>query len=206
VRTYAYRLNHDLGFAPNPFFGWCTLACCMPRIRERAVDGDLIVGMAGSGKQGLKRIFPQLIYWMRVTESLSFDQYWNDARFIRKRPSMSAPTFMNVGDNTYRKSEDGTWRFESSMHYVPGSRQRHDGHVKIDTSVDRVLLSTEFTYWGGSGPKVPDSLLEIFPVTRGYKVSHDTKTLADFHGLIGVDNARGVVGDPADWNNRKYFN
>src|SRR6266481_5330838 len=53
--TRTYRLDHDLGFAPNPFFEWCSLACCMGDIRKHAKLNDVIVGMAGSGKQGLGR-------------------------------------------------------------------------------------------------------------------------------------------------------
>lgn len=33
-KLYAYKMTHDTGFAPNPYFGVCTLACCKPRIRR----------------------------------------------------------------------------------------------------------------------------------------------------------------------------
>ena len=36
MKVYVYILAADGGFAPNPFFGWCTLACCKPAIRRRA--------------------------------------------------------------------------------------------------------------------------------------------------------------------------
>ncbi len=44
MRIYAYILKVDSGFAPNPFHGWCTLACCKPAIRRKARPGDWIVG------------------------------------------------------------------------------------------------------------------------------------------------------------------
>ena len=31
---YQYVLKVDHGFAPNPFYGVCTLACCKPRMRN----------------------------------------------------------------------------------------------------------------------------------------------------------------------------
>lgn len=37
---YAYAITRDLGFAPNPFHGFCTLATCKPGIRKTAKVGD----------------------------------------------------------------------------------------------------------------------------------------------------------------------
>ena len=31
---YEYVMTDDTGFAPNPFYGICTLACCKPVIRR----------------------------------------------------------------------------------------------------------------------------------------------------------------------------
>ena len=46
MKLYSYILTHDTGFSPNPFFGYCTLACCKPDIRRVAKVGDWIVGLA----------------------------------------------------------------------------------------------------------------------------------------------------------------
>jgi len=35
-RIYLCTLKHDSGFVPNPFHGYCTLACCKPQIRRKA--------------------------------------------------------------------------------------------------------------------------------------------------------------------------
>ncbi|MFQ5564594.1 MAG: hypothetical protein ACE5FO_13620, partial [Parvularculaceae bacterium] len=82
MRLYLYVIEHDKGFAPNPFFGACTLAACKPQIRETAVIGDIIAGF-GSKPSGL---FGRVTYWMRVEEILTFDTYWTDPRFRLKRP------------------------------------------------------------------------------------------------------------------------
>lgn len=47
---FSYVLARDAGFAPNPFYGVCTLATCKPRIRASAAVGDWIVG-TGSGQE-----------------------------------------------------------------------------------------------------------------------------------------------------------
>src|SRR5262245_31415483 len=44
VRLYSYVVARDYGFAPNPFYGFCTLATCKPDIRRTADIGDWIVG------------------------------------------------------------------------------------------------------------------------------------------------------------------
>jgi len=37
---HSYVVARDYGFAPNPFFGFCTLATCKPRLRSVAQVGD----------------------------------------------------------------------------------------------------------------------------------------------------------------------
>lgn len=45
------RVARDYGFAPNPFFGVCTLATCKPRIRSVAQIGDWVVGATLASSQ-----------------------------------------------------------------------------------------------------------------------------------------------------------
>lgn len=204
--TRTYRLDHDLGFAPNPYFGWCTLACCMPQMRRSAKVGDIIIGLAGSGRQGLGRIHPQLIYWMRVDEALTFDEYWVDPRFVNKRPEIPGPKMRMVGDRTYRhEAGHAGWQFDRSMHYMPQSKQANGGHVAKDTKVDRLLIGKDFTYWGGSGPQLPAYLLGQFPNPRGQKCPGESPLLTELHEFVSVHAPKGVAGKPADWDNPKYF-
>ena len=44
MKLYSYIVARDFGFAPNPFYGFCTLATCKPKIREHASVGDWVVG------------------------------------------------------------------------------------------------------------------------------------------------------------------
>ena len=81
LRFFSYVLTRDYGFAPNPFNGICTLATCKPRIRKVAVAGDWIFGTSSvrSGKR------PCLVYAMKVSEKITFNQYWQDPNFDRYR-------------------------------------------------------------------------------------------------------------------------
>src|SRR5712692_10528871 len=50
VKLYSYVVARDYGFAPNPFFGFCTLATCKPEIRKAAAIDDWVIG-TGSKRQ-----------------------------------------------------------------------------------------------------------------------------------------------------------
>lgn len=178
----------------------------MGPIRKHADLNDVIIGIAGSGKRGLGRYHPQLIYWMRVDEILTFDEYWNDPRFKRKRPQIPGPKMNMVGDRTYRHERGAPdWSFDTSMHFIASAPQIDGGHVVNDTKVDRVLLTKYYTYWGRLGPKVPNHLLPLFPVRRGQKCTRDGELLAQLHDFIGLAHPMQLAGEPADWDNRRYF-
>lgn len=53
MRLFSYVVRFDSGFAPNPFYGYCTLATCKPPIRRTALVGDWIIG-TGSASQEVK--------------------------------------------------------------------------------------------------------------------------------------------------------
>ena len=67
MKLFVYVVRYDSGFAPNPFFGYCTLATCKPGIRKGAQEGDWIAGV-GSKQKGQTR---KLVYAMKVEEIIS---------------------------------------------------------------------------------------------------------------------------------------
>ena len=46
MTLYSYIVTTDSGFAPNPFHGYLTLACCKPMIRRTVQVGDVVVGLS----------------------------------------------------------------------------------------------------------------------------------------------------------------
>ena len=151
ARLFTYVVAYDTGVAPNPFHGFCTLAVCKPRIRKAAKIGDWIIG-TGSGAKGKGRE-GNIVFAMRVTEDMAFDQYWNAPRFRDKRPDLNpeVPLEWAFGDCFYyRCAEDPTKWCQIPADHCEGSSLEHD------TSVDRVLISDDFVYWGGEGPALPE--------------------------------------------------
>ena len=153
MKLYSYVVARDYGFAPNPFFGICSLATCKPQIRGTAQIGDWIVG-TGSKRTGLDGY---LVFAMRVEEALTYDDYWHTERFRSKRPQLKGSRKQAFGDNIYhRHPKTGRWLQENSHHSLASGRP-NIRNIKRDTSVSRVLLGTDFTYWGKDAPKIPEA-------------------------------------------------
>ncbi|MFH1553345.1 MAG: hypothetical protein ABII76_00515 [Pseudomonadota bacterium] len=172
AKVYIYVVDRDFGFAPNPFHGTCTLATCKPRIRSVAKPGDWIVGVGGTALRATGRC----IYFMQVTGSLSFNEYWSHPDFQCKRPARNGARLAMLGDNIYhRENEEGTWAQENSHH------SDEDGtpdwsNVANDTGTDRILFSKKFVYFGRDPIQIPQSILNEI----GYKNIRNHRTFLDW--------------------------
>ena len=196
ARLYSYIVARDYGFAPNPFYGFCTLATCKPQIRKKAEIGDWIIG-TGSKSKGRDG---RLVYAMRVTEAMSFDDYWADSRFLRKRPDMHASVKKAFGDNIYyRDSDTSPWRQLDSHHsHVNGTQNNRN--VRNDTQVNRMLVSNDFIYWGGSGPEVPTFRgVTVCHTTQGHSYNFPTEVVEDFVAWLRSLDDSGYCGIPLEW-------
>jgi Nucleotide modification associated domain 2 len=201
LRIYSYIVARDFGFAPNPFFGWCTLATCKPVIRRTARVGDWIMGTGSADKERAGRA----IYAMQVDAAMTFGEYWADPRFARKHPDLSASRKLAFGDNIYSPGEGGGWRQLDSHHSL------HDGkpnpvNIVADTKTNRVLVSRNHIYWGDDGPMVPTELRsfgddqeDICCKTQGHRCCFGSDLVAATAcWLMGFED-RGLQGRPADW-------
>ncbi|PZQ11844.1 MAG: hypothetical protein DI565_16775 [Ancylobacter novellus] len=195
MRVFSYVIDHDLGFAPNPFHGVCSLAACKPRIRRYAKVGDYVMGL-GSKPNGIRG---KLSYWMRVDEIIGFDAYWADPRFRQKRPFMLGSLMQRYGDNIYHHDGQGEWIQEDSFHSEPGG-VTSAGNLKRDTATtDRVLLGRDYAYWGADGPAVPQELEDFVHPTQGHRCIHPPERHAAAASWLVSLPGRGLLGRPANW-------
>jgi len=184
---FSYIVGTDSGFCPNTYGDMCTIACCKPRIRHYASIGDWIIGTASSP------IKEKLIYAMRVSRALTYELYWNYPEYECKKPNKK-----NIhGDNIYRYSENGT--------LIQINNQCHsEKHFKTDTSVNRVLISKEFYYFGKEAPEIPEQYRSLIHTGQGHAQIKPTskKSIAVSEFLIWLrDNFKqGVHGEPAQIN------
>jgi hypothetical protein len=167
LTIFSYVIEDDLGFAPNPFHRICTLGCCKPKIRKKAKLGDYILGM-GAVRPKLQG---HITFWMRVDEILTFDEYWVDIRFRRKKPVMGGTTYLRYGDNIYHRDIDGVFQQEDSFHSLEDGAVSL-GDLRRDTgTTEKVLIGREFAYWGRSAIKLPDKL-RCFAISRPRSRAH----------------------------------
>ena len=201
MALHSYVVRYDSGFAPNPFYGYCTLATCKPRIRAGAKVGDWILG-SGSKSSAISQE-GRLVYAMRVEEALTWDQYSADPRFRSKQPFRSGSRKQTCGDNIYfRAAPDAPWQQRDSFHSRADGSANSD-HIAKDTSVDRVLVSQEFVYVGGQGPILPNLRdaqgRSLCKHGIGHSKFEDPKLIAAFTAWVKSIGEVGFKGEPFEW-------
>lgn len=156
MRIYSYIITHDTGYAPNPFHGYCTLACCKPRIRRTAKKGDWVVGIT-SARRGRPQ---RLVYAMRVDQVLTFSEYWKDGTFAAKTPVWAPheqPDVASVGDRCYEPVGSGRFRQWPCRHSRRNGRPS-SGARRRDLSGKHVLVSKTYSYFGAKGHRLPKGI------------------------------------------------
>ena len=188
-RLFSYVVARDTGFAPNPFHGYCTLATCKPRIRDTAEVGDWVIGT--DSKQRRRAGF--LVYAMRVTETLTLDEYWRDVRFAGKRPNADGQPEERCGDNIYHFDRTcGQWRQKTGSFHCGTD-------VGRDTKVDCVLVSDDFVYFGGDGPPVPEFCgVNVCCVTQGHKCRFPEEVVESAIEWVRGLGDTGRCGQPSE--------
>lgn len=196
---FSYVVARDYGFAPNPFGEFCTLATCKPEIRRLANVGDWIVGTGSGSAKWRRRGY--LVYAMKVSEAMSFDQYWADPRFQNKKPNLRASRKLAFGDNIYHLV-GSKWAQLDSHHSLPGGAP-NQSNILNDTQANRVLIAKEYAYWGGSGPEIPCGLRSFqghdLCIGRGYKRHFPPKMVDAFIAWFMSLGAQGCLGRPSEW-------
>ena len=202
ARIHSYVVRYDSGFAPNPFYGYCTLATCKPNIRKGADIGDWVVG-SGSNDRSVRR-GRHLVYAMRVTETMTFDQYGADPRFESKKPYRNGSRKQSCGDNIYfRTAPSFAWQQRDSFHSRPNGSSNPD-HVARDTGVNRVLISNNFVYFGGEGPEFPAELKDqqgrsLCKSGIGLTTFNDPQLIVSLEQWVHSFEVNGYRGAPFEW-------
>ena len=111
INVFSYIVSSDSGFAPNPFWDYCTLACCKPVIRRISSVDDWIVGLSP------KALGNDIVFVMKVTEKMTMADYWKDKRFRNKKAKIqSADPIRRRGDNIYKPIKNVEFRQQHSKH------------------------------------------------------------------------------------------
>lgn len=198
MKLYSYVIPRDYGFAPNPYFGYCTLATCKPVIRRCAGVGDWIAAF-GAAKSP---VCGKLVALMRVEECLSFDEYWEDERFKCKRPVFNKGVMHMYGDNIYHHDKE-KWVQEFSHH------SHQDGSINYinlnrDTETDRVLIAQEYYYFGNNAIDIPHKFIELVKKGRNHKICKDEVLITDFVSYMQKSYDGKIYGVPYSRKTGKF--
>lgn len=180
-----YVVARDFGFAPNPFHGVCTLATCKPKIRKTAQIGDWVIGMGGAKLKAVGRC----LYAMEVTDTRTFDAYWSDPEYRRKRPVRNGSRKTIMGDNIYHRPAGTTAWVQEDSHHSQLDGSPEPSNIRNDTQTNRVLISRKFYYFGDAAPEIPDDILNQLGYHNG--IGHRKFTMAKASPLL-------------DWIHAKY--
>ena len=204
MKLLTYIIARDFGFAPNPFYGYCTLATCKPYVRSRASVGDWVIGTGAKMNYDLAG---HLIYAMKVDEEIEFDSYWNDPRFLCKRPVMNGSLKQLYGDNIYHRL-DSQW-VQVDSHHSLETGQPNPKNIDTDTRVNLLLISRKFVYFGMAALPIPDDFRpyqltgeDLCCLRQGHRIiSHELATA--FESWLDNRGEWGVQGMPLEFNAHK---
>ena len=204
MRLFTYIVARDFGFAPNPFYGCCTLATCKPQIRSSASIGDWIVGTGAKGRYDLAG---HLIYAMKVDQAMDFDSYWNHPGFVGKRPVINGSLKQLYGDNIYHR-RGCQWIQADSHHSFDGGRP-NPRNIEHDTRIDRLLIARTFVYYGSTAPRIPEYFRPYQPtgedlccIGRGRRVESNELATA-FESWLDNRGEWGLQGMPLEFDAHK---
>ena len=200
MKLFSYVVLRDFGFAPNPFNGYCTLATCKPDIRRVAAIGDIVIGTGTKSKI----LDGRLIYYMEITEKVTFNEYWEDKKFFDKRPFVRGSLVQMYGDNIYHKF-NGIWYQENSHHsYENGTINYRN--LNRDTKVDAVLISNKFFYFGKANLKIPTKFNCLYRNLRKHLKIEDEEIITEFSDWLKKNFTYGIIADPISFNSFQRYN
>ena len=107
------------------------------------------------------------------------------------------------GDNIYFKDSEGIWQQQNSHHsYGDGSPNQFN--IAHDTSADRILISSNFAYWGSAGPRIPHQFRNYsgfdLRAGRGHKCRFPKMLIEDFVSWFQSLKVAGYLDAPAEWS------
>ena len=193
VRLFAYKMTHDVGFAPNPFRGLLTLATCKPRIRLHKVVGDWIAGFTSTRLNGDELGHERLVYLMQVTDKRTLAEYHDESAFSAKIPKVDPARCVDgTGDNIYGIRDGALFQVKNRYH--------DESSVERDTSGQFALISNRFAYFGSQPLIVPD---EVRPSVPSGVAGHGVRTADPARALAFIDyvlsHGTGIHAAPTTW-------
>jgi len=199
-KLFSYKITHDSGFAPNPFGGLLTLATCKPKIREHKKIGDWIAGFTSIKLNGDNIGEERLIYLMKVTDKISFSEYWKNQKYENRKPQPdNINNIRKRGDNIYEP------KVETPITYSDYKQLKNPNHTEKDKIKDLsgkfALISSNFYYFGSTPVTIPTDIRPKVPFgqsSHGVQ-THDDEKILKFLSFIESNYIKGLHNHPHSW-------
>lgn len=188
-RLYTYVLRYDDGAAPNPYWGYCTLAICKPVIRKGALPGDWVVGFCTKERKhdyngvGNDDASYYVAYAMEVKESIMWGDYkgWCESHCSSKVPVPCDSEYSKqVGDCIYFEEDKVLKGPILSVHNTGKQSTEQLANIKATDTNGNVLIATNFWYFGNSPERIPPHLNKIRHPYQGQKYIKNQDFLGPF--------------------------
>jgi hypothetical protein len=143
------------------------------------------------------------IYLMKVTEIMTFNDYWVDERFKKKKALRNGSSVMMVGDNIYHQGAGSELWIQEDSHHSQSDGSPNPENVKTDTSSANVLISEHFYYFGKSAPNIDLGIIGYVNGRNYQKRCLDDENVSQFIDSIEITNMRNrnlVLDDPFDFS------
>ena len=162
MRLCSYTVKHDKGFAPNPFWCYCTLAACASNHQGgvRLECSDWLVAMEDTNHGN------KLLYKMEVHERLHFVEYFTDSKFQKNKLVMTGTWRQRCGDDIYYM-QNRKWKQLPTL-YLFGR-----AHLKKDTKYPYVFIGRRFYCFGENAVPISEQFGTLIKDRQGTKCSHD---------------------------------
>lgn len=198
MRLHTYTIYSDSGFAPNPYWGYCTLATCKPGIRREAAVGDWVMATGAEKNVGRDR----LVYVMRIEEKMAYEGYYRDPRFAEKivrNPDVSPEC---RGDNMFFIDGNRRWR-RSPLSF----RHAELWRVRKDLEGRFVLIAKDdFWYFGREAVVLPLEFRSLIYSGGGdTSAVHDGERVNDFIRWLRAGYSRGKHAGPFECITRESY-
>ena len=200
MKYFSYVVARDFGFAPNPFGQHCTLATCKPLIRRNSELDDWIFGITPKAKDKGNR----LVFAMKVTQKMTFDEYWASPEFQYKKPVMNGSLKQLYGDNIYHKNKDTDAWIQEDSHHSKDNGETNYENLKRDVSGQYVLISDYFYYFGKLNVEMPFLLKTKFSIGIGQKQVKEEYALKLIEWLYS-NYEKGLIGVPLLFTNFQRY-
>lgn len=136
---------------------------------------------------------------MKVTTKITYNEYWTNTKYKRKKPLMSGSLVQMYGDNIYFKDDNNIWSQANSHH------SNEDGSINYynlnrDIGSEFVLISDTFYYFGKNNIEIPENLISnICKKGQGFKYVDETSSITLLELLKSY--SLGYHGDPIQFEN-----